>query len=161
MKKVQKKLLAAGGARTTRDDVAPAWFAPAMHAALHDGLREALKNYPTKDDLEKRLDEKLSGFATKDDLERKLSGFVTKKDFQSSMKLISQRFDTLLTIEQFNERMDGYPEKRTVLSLADQLAGKIKTRDEEDDIFRQHLTENEQKINNHEKRIQRLEGTTS
>ncbi len=53
MKKVQKKIVADGGAR---DDVAPAWFAPAIQVAM----RDALKDYPTKDDL--------NAFTTKKDL---------------------------------------------------------------------------------------------
>ena len=107
MKKVQKKLVAAGGAR---DDVAPAWFAPAMRDVLRPYLKE-----------------------------------------------IGRRFDTCLTTEQFDERMESYPEKRIVPNLADQLAGKIKARNTEDKIFREHLNENEEKIQNHENRIQKLE----
>lgn len=57
MKKISKKqLVSASAAAYTDDGIAPKWFSPAM--------REILKDYPTKDDL----DQKLSGFATADNL---------------------------------------------------------------------------------------------
>ncbi|MFA7278014.1 MAG: hypothetical protein WC101_03460 [Candidatus Gracilibacteria bacterium] len=55
MKKIVKNMAAKVHANNA-DTVAPKWFSPAM--------REILKDYPTKDDL----DQKLSGFATADNL---------------------------------------------------------------------------------------------
>lgn len=93
MKKVSKKNLVPASETAHVDDitdtVAPKWFAPAMQTQM----REILKDYPTKDEMSRILNERLSGFATKEDLKNHPTNDDLRDMSEHLTKIFLDRFD--------------------------------------------------------------------
>ena len=87
---MEKKIVSTVGRTSSHDandSVAPAWFAPAM--------KQALENYPTKDDLKREIAASLENYPTKDDLKREL-----KKEIKDALVDYPKKSDLLREIRE-------------------------------------------------------------
>ncbi len=114
--------------------------------ATKDDLKKTLSNYPTKDDLKKEL----SNYPTKDDLKKELSNYPTT--IKVEMMLEKTKMD-------IDDKARGYRDE--ILTKMDQVVGEL-AQLREDRLFEKHeKKEIETRIDNHEKRLKKLEKQTN
>lgn len=116
-------------------------------------------NLLTKDYFDKKLDEKLKNFVTKDYLDKKLKNFVTHDYLDKRLNNLLSRLE--LRFQYFEEKFKKFDEidskLNKIMTTLDWLVGRYKKLDEENAVgFVQYKRVNEE-IDNHEKRTIVLE----
>ena len=135
-----------------------------------DDLTGALKNYPTKEDLRKELSNYptkedlknvLSNYPTKEDLRKELSNYPTKDDldnrFLENQKAfrIEMRYEFSVMEEKLLNKMSKFT--NLILTAIDPLLRELETRQQDREIATAQIKNIEEQIDNHEKRISKLE----
>lgn len=121
--------------------------------------KDDLKRFATKEDISDIKDE-LKGFATKDDLENKLSGFATKDDLEKGLARFATKSELWDLRNEMNMRFEGVATKKDMqylLVMKDEIAGMIQKRDRDDVTNFGRQMRLQESVENHEKRITKLE----
>ena len=130
-----------------------------------DDLKNVLKNYPTKDDLskelKKELKKELSNYPTKDDLKNVLKNYPTKNDLGNRL-LASQKVFRIEMQHEFSVMEEKIMDKMSkftslILTAIDPLLKELETRQQDREISTAQINNIEGQIDNHEKRISKLE----
>ncbi len=130
---------------------------PLTKENLTDVLKKELSNYATKDDLKKEL----SNYATKADLKKELSNYPTKDYLNERLTAFQNAFRTEMRHEYSimrEELMSGMSKfTDLILTAIDPLLKELETRREDRELGTAQMEEVKTRVNNHEKRITKLE----
>ena len=124
---------------------------PNQNPITEDRMRQLLKEYPTKKDLEE--------FVTKKYLEKTLEKYATKKDLENAFKASETHTDYKLARfrEEIDEKAREYRDQ--LMTKLDYIVGELADMREDRVIGDHHTKSLKQKVENHKVRIAKLETT--
>ena len=132
--------------------------------------KEELKSFATKEDLKRfATKEDLKRFATKEDLKRfatkeDLKKFATKKDHNALAKTVSklvvQVSDLNVRVERIEDNMYTKADHAKFMVWMDEAMTELRASRDERVLSERHILRHDDRLENHEKRITKLEATS-